>query len=149
MGVLLNFESVDVGSTVIKTRRFFQNDVPQLEQLAGLAVSEALSSPRMDNDVKTTATSNQAEITIIKSVDAKREIRLIAKAIHRCSPRSQKLLIGQYFKKLTGWQLSQQLAVGHTALDKYKREALIEFANCYASTGRDIRVKTTNQEKGR
>lgn len=145
MGVLFNFEAIDVRSTVVKTRRFFQNDVPKLEQLAGLAVNEALSSPRMDNDVKTTTTSNQAEMTIIKSVDARREIRLIAKAIHRCSPRSQRLLIGQYFKKLTGWQLAQQLAVGHTALDKYKREALIEFANCYAGCGREIRVKVPKQ----
>lgn len=143
MSVLFHFKetNIDRKATIVNVRQFFTDDIPQLEEMAGQSLNAMLSSPRLDNVGSPGTHLSSTEDLMVSSVDAKRELRIIAKTLNQCSKRSRDVIVLRYMKHLTVSQICAQSYLGHTAVYTHTYDAFLEFANrYYYASGHDLRI---------
>ena len=144
MSVLFQFKEpeIDEKATIINVRDFFTDDVPKLEEMAGRSLNSMLSSPKLDN-VGTPGTHlNSTEDLMISSVDAKRELRIIALVISQCTDNSRDILTWRYLKHLSLAQIYELYYMTHSTVWTHTNKACLEFANRYSHVdgGHDLRI---------
>lgn len=144
MSVLFQFKEPDIDekATIINVRNFFTDDVPRLEEMAGQSLNAMLSSPKLDK-VGTPGTHlNSTEDLMISSVEAKRELRIIALVISQCTDSSREILTWRYLKHLSLVQIYELHYMTHNTVWTHTNKACLEFANRYSHTGagHDLRI---------
>ena len=140
MGVLFQFQTLDQKATAANVRQFFKRDVAKLEQLAGSSLSGLYHSPSFDRSPLHANQLNGTETQFIKAIDARKELGLIVQTINACTDTSQTILISKYIDHLPMFRIEQLIGYGSSQTKVKQRNALIEFANHYATYGRDLRI---------
>lgn len=141
MGVLFQFQPINKQATAANVRQFFRRDVEKLEQLAGSSLSDIYHSPSFDGVASHTNYLNNTETQVLKAIDARKELCLIVQAITACTETSRTILISKYINHLPMFRIEQLIGYGSSQTKVKQRTALFEFADHYATYGRDLRVK--------
>lgn len=139
MGVLFQFQPINEQATITNVRQFFKNDVKQLESLAGSSLNGLYHSPSFDG-VPSHTNVNHTETQILKAIDAKKELGLIIQAMKDCLPQSRTILVSKYVNHLPMFKVAQLIGYSSTQTKTKQRTALLEFADHYATYGRDLKI---------
>ena len=137
MAVLFNFPEINERATTKQVRQFFNDDVEQLQKLAGLS----LRSITMDNIGGGHSNHlNSYEHGLIKAVEARQELKLIKQAINDCPAESKQLLTARYINHFPLFRIAMDDGYSRATLQRRFNSALLEFAYRYLRQGRNLLV---------
>lgn len=148
MSVLFKFKQLNRSATINNVKAFFRSDLPELENISGLPISSALNSPELDVSSIATTNINHYENIMIRSVDAKRELSIIADTI-----KELKSTNADSFKVLSSLILEHESDTSCITTNSYssslfyhriKPQAMIDFAYQYATHGHDLLIFDTD-----
>lgn len=143
MGVLFDFkqDDVDKTATLKQVRSFFTDDLVKLEDMAGQSVNFMLSSPSADLAGVNAPNGNTIERQMIRSVDARRELALIADCLRQCKPKHREIIELRFFANYTTTRAIMESGFSRTRFFDYLNAGMLEFASIYARYGRDLQIK--------
>lgn len=143
MGVLFDFkqDDVDKTATLKQVRSFFTDDLVKLEDMAGQSVNFMLSSPSADLAGVNAPNGNTIERQMIRSVDARRELALIADCLKQCKPKHREIIELRFFANYTTTRAIIESGFGRTQFFNQLNAGMLEFARIYAKRGRDLQIR--------
>lgn len=126
----LLFRELDCDKTCDRVDEFLTDDLERLILMAGRNLTD-LRSPSLSLAPGHGNGINNAEVNIIRGLNAEAEVRAIHNTIYHLPEMSKIIMRDLYIYKMENWQVAEAIRYSHTQYNVLKRRAQLFFADSF------------------